>query len=74
MPRAAANGVMLNYHLAIVGEQDEGTPVAAAQYIQGRIPSSILKVIPEAAHLSNVEQSPRFNATVLEFPDKLDKS
>ena len=53
--------------LIIVGEQDEGTPVSASEFIHERIASSILKIIPEAAHLTNVEQSEIFNAILLEF-------
>jgi len=53
--------------LVIVGEQDQGTPVSEAEFIQQRIASSLLKVIPDAAHFVNVEQSERFNAALLEF-------
>ncbi|OPY84659.1 MAG: 3-oxoadipate enol-lactonase 2 [Syntrophus sp. PtaU1.Bin208] len=53
--------------LVIVGEQDEGTPVSEAEYIHGQIASSKLRIVPDAAHLVNVEQAQRFNATVLEF-------
>ncbi|SEM69459.1 3-oxoadipate enol-lactonase [Syntrophus gentianae] len=53
--------------LVIVGEQDVGTPVSEAEYIHGRIAFSKLRIIPDAAHLVNVEQAGRFNATILEF-------
>lgn len=46
----------------IVGEQDTGTPVGAARAMHERIVGSQLFVIPEAAHLSNIEQPERFNA------------
>jgi len=53
--------------LIMVGEQDQGTPVSAAEFMHDRIASSVLKVIPEAAHLPNVEQAAIFNTTLLEF-------
>ncbi len=53
--------------LIVVGEQDQGTPVSEAEFIGGRIASSVLTVIPGTAHLVNVEQADRFNAAVLEF-------
>jgi 3-oxoadipate enol-lactonase len=53
--------------LIIVGEQDQGTPVSAAEFIHGEIASSALKVIPGAAHFVNVEQAALFNRTLLEF-------
>ena len=53
--------------LIIVGEQDQGTPVSAAEFIHEKISSSILKVIPDAAHFVNVEQTDIFNDTLLEF-------
>lgn len=53
--------------LIIVGEQDQGTPVSAAEFIHGKITSSELKVIPNAAHFVNVEQADIFNKTLLKF-------
>ena len=53
--------------LIIVGEQDTGTPVAAAQAMHERIEGSQLKIIPNAAHLSNVEQPEAFNRILLGF-------
>ena len=53
--------------LVIVGEQDTGTPPAMAREIHENLPGSELKIIPSAAHLSNVEQADVFNAAVLEF-------
>ncbi|TFG59401.1 MAG: alpha/beta fold hydrolase [Spirochaetales bacterium] len=46
--------------LIMVGEHDPGTPVSAAEFIHDRISSSELKVISDAAHLINVEQSDVF--------------
>ena len=53
--------------LILVGEQDPGTPVAAAEAIHERIAGSRLQVIPEAAHFLNVEQPEGFNAAAVEF-------
>ncbi|MDA8141249.1 MAG: 3-oxoadipate enol-lactonase [Desulfobacteraceae bacterium] len=53
--------------LIMVGEHDQGTPVAAARMIHEAILLSKLVVIAEAAHLQNIEQEDRFNRTLLEF-------
>ena len=53
--------------LVIVGEEDPGTPVEAAEAIHSRIPDSQLVVIPSAAHLSNIEQADRFNQALCAF-------
>jgi len=51
----------------IVGRHDQGTPVAAAQFIHERIRSSRLDVVADAAHLVNVEQASIFNKTLVSF-------
>lgn len=53
--------------LIMVGEDDPGTPVTASEAIHAAIPHSELKVIPSAAHLSNIEQADTFNETFLAF-------
>jgi 3-oxoadipate enol-lactonase len=53
--------------LIIVGEEDPGTPVSAAEAIHERIPHSRLVILPSAAHLSNVEQPEAFNSALMEF-------
>jgi 3-oxoadipate enol-lactonase len=53
--------------LVIVGEQDMGTPVSAAQLIHGQIASSQLKIIPDAAHFVQMEQAEIFNKAILGF-------
>jgi 3-oxoadipate enol-lactonase len=53
--------------LIIVGEEDHGTPPEMARAIHENLPGSALKIIPSAAHLSNVEQAPVFTAAVMEF-------
>ncbi|MEW6669588.1 MAG: 3-oxoadipate enol-lactonase [Thermodesulfobacteriota bacterium] len=56
--------------LILVGEEDLGTPVSAAQTIQEGIAGSKLVVLKSAAHLSNIEQSKRFNDAVASFLGK----
>lgn len=53
--------------LVMVGEQDPSTPVEMARKIQENIPGAELEIIPEAAHLSNVEQSEYFNRALIAF-------
>jgi 3-oxoadipate enol-lactonase len=57
--------------LVIVGEDDRGTPPAMAEEIVQAIPGTRFERIPEAAHLSNVEQAGRFNAVLSEFLQRL---
>jgi len=59
--------------LVIVGEQDMGTPVEAARAIHQNLPGSELKIIPSAAHLSNVEQAEEFNRAMTGFLDRVAK-
>jgi 3-oxoadipate enol-lactonase len=47
--------------IVIVGAQDAATPVAMAEEIHRALPGSTLVVIPNAAHLSNLEQPEAFN-------------
>jgi len=56
--------------LVMVGEQDLGTPVSSAQYIHQRIKSSTIKIIPDAAHFVQMEQSHMFNHAILAFIKK----
>lgn len=53
--------------LIIVGEQDPGTPVSAAEFIHDRIASSQLRVVADAAHFVHMEQAEVFNETLLRF-------
>jgi 3-oxoadipate enol-lactonase len=53
--------------LILVGEEDPGTPVSAAEAIHERIKHSSLVIIPSARHLSNVEQPEAFNSALLGF-------
>ena len=53
--------------LIMVGEHDHGTPPEAARVIPQNLPGSELKIIPSAAHISNVEQEKIFNDAMLGF-------
>jgi len=53
--------------LVIVGEQDPGTPVAMAKEIHENAPGSQLVVIPQAAHLANLEQPAAFTRAMEQF-------
>ena len=53
--------------IAIVGEDDPGTPVAAHKVIHEKIAGSRLEIIPEAAHLANMEQPEAFNRALTSF-------
>lgn len=53
--------------LVMVGEHDHGTPPEAARVIQQNLPGSELKILPSAAHLSNIEQADEFNKAVTGF-------
>ncbi|MFH0917392.1 MAG: 3-oxoadipate enol-lactonase [bacterium] len=53
--------------LIIVGEEDPGTPVAAAEAIHERIAGSELVVLDSASHLSNLERGEAFNQELLAF-------
>jgi len=53
--------------LVIVGEDDPGTPVSAADAIHARISGSELVILPNASHFSNVEQADAFTDALMEF-------
>ena len=56
--------------IVIVGEEDQGTPVAASRAIQERIPGAELVVLKSAAHLSNVEQPAAFTSALVGFLER----
>ncbi len=57
--------------LIVVGEEDQGTPVAASQAIHGKIAGSQLEIIKSAAHLSNLEQPEAFTRIITSFLARL---
>jgi 3-oxoadipate enol-lactonase len=57
--------------LLMVGEQDLVTPPSASRTIHERVKGSQLVVIPDAAHMSNLENPRHFNTHLLSFLDSL---
>lgn len=50
--------------LIVVGEEDQGTPVAASRTMHEKIAGSDLVIIKSASHLSNVEQPTEFTRAI----------
>lgn len=57
--------------LIMVGELDKLTPLEAAHSLHEKIPHSQLRIIPQAAHMSNLENPAEFNKHLIEFLNKL---
>ncbi len=55
----------------VVGELDQATPPSDAKLMADRIPGSRLTVIPNAAHLANLEQPDAFTRIVRDFASDL---
>ena len=55
----------------IVGELDQATPPSNAKLMADQIPNAHLAVIPQAAHLANLEQPEAFNRIVASFASAL---
>ena len=53
--------------LILVGEHDAFTPVPDAELMHRAIPHSTLTVIPDAGHLTNLEQPAAFNRALAAF-------
>ncbi len=53
--------------LVIVGDEDHSTPLSMAEEILRAIPDARLERIPNASHLTCVEQPDRFNAALRKF-------
>jgi 3-oxoadipate enol-lactonase len=53
--------------LVVCGEQDLALPPSHSRTICEGIAGSSLKIIPNAAHISNIEQAEAFNAVLLSF-------
>ena len=54
----------------IVGADDPSTTVEHSRIIHERVPGSELRILKQAAHLSNIEQADAFNAALRGFLDK----
>jgi len=57
----------------IVGELDQATPPSDAKLMADHTPNARLALIPNAAHLANLEQPEAFNHIVATFASELDK-
>ncbi len=57
--------------LILVGEKDNVTPVGASQAMKENISGSEMFVIPNAAHISNMENPVEFNKYLVEFVAKI---
>ena len=53
--------------LVIVGADDPGTPPSMAQEIHDNAPGSKLVILPQAAHLANIEQPEGFTRALRDF-------
>jgi 3-oxoadipate enol-lactonase len=53
--------------LVIAGEKDPGLPPAMSEAIHRAIPGSEFALIPDAAHIANIEQADAFTRLVTEF-------
>jgi 3-oxoadipate enol-lactonase len=53
--------------IVLPGEKDPGTPPALSEIIHNAIPGSEYAVLPDAAHLANIEQAAAFNDMVAQF-------
>ena len=58
----------------IVGELDQATPPSDAKFMAEKISGARLAIIPEAAHLANLEQPDTFSRIVSSFASDLAKN
>lgn len=57
----------------LVGQYDEARPETMREF-QALVPGSVVKVIPDAAHLVNVDQTEAFNQAIAEFLTSVEKN
>jgi len=57
--------------LVVVGEDDKLTPASPSRLMNAQIRNSELKIIPEAGHFPNLENTKLFNETIINFLNKL---
>jgi len=53
--------------MIVVGIEDHGTPPEMAKKIHSQIKDSVVHIIPNASHISNVEQTEIFNQHLIDF-------
>ena len=73
MTRPDATPVLSTIHcptLIVVGEQDAITPPSLSEDMQRGIAGAELVVIPDAGHMSNMEQPGAFNAALASFLER----
>jgi len=58
--------------LVLLGEKDAITPIATARFLDDNLPNSTLHLIPDAGHLSNLENPDKFNEHLVDFLSKTD--
>jgi len=58
--------------LIICGREDEVTPLIESEFMHKHIEGSILKIIDNAGHVSNLEQPDEFNKYLIDFLNSLD--
>ena len=56
--------------LVIVGEEDVASPPEEVQGMAEHIPGAKFTIIPEAGHVSNLDQPKLFNQSIREFLGK----
>jgi len=57
--------------LIICGREDAVTPLAQSEFMHKQIGGSSLKIIDDAGHVSNLEQTDEFNKCILDFLNSL---
>ena len=57
--------------LIVVGEEDQGTPVAASRVMNEKIARSELVILKSASHLSNMEQPEEFTRALTTFLNRV---
>ncbi|HET9443801.1 MAG TPA: alpha/beta fold hydrolase [Acidimicrobiales bacterium] len=57
--------------LVVVGDQDQPSPPEVAREMAGAIPGARVVVVPDAGHLTNLEQPDAFNRAMRDFLDRL---
>jgi 3-oxoadipate enol-lactonase len=60
--------------LVLVGALDQGTPPSDARFMAERIPNAHLAVLPDAGHVSNLENPQEFNQAVISFLTSIDRN
>jgi 3-oxoadipate enol-lactonase len=57
--------------LIIVGQDDQATPPALSEVMHRQIRNATMHIIPDAGHVSNMEQPQAFNAALWDFAGRL---